>query len=251
MNDWLDDFEKHLQEFFETQLQNLGRKNLYTEMTKSLLELLQEKIEQNGEKRFAPNIFRITTKHNEHTVPEDINAYSETLKTIIKNTCQDQGLSLYGPIHIQFFNSPKLEQEFKIEASFSSPPTQKTTKIKPDGKDSTTKNETATGYLISSSDEIFEIKNPITNIGRRDDNDLVIDNLLVSRLHAQIRIINGTHVLFDIDSIAGTKVNGRRIQQHSLRSGDVIEIADIALIYYREIDEKNSNTPTGFTRKIS
>jgi FOG: FHA domain len=59
----------------------------------------------------------------------------------------------------------------------------------------------------------------------------VIDNLRVSRVHAQIRQMNNKHILFDLDSTAGTKVNGIKIRQHTLNHGDVIEIADVPLIY--------------------
>ena len=38
-------------------------------------------------------------------------------------------------------------------------------------------------------------------------------------------------MLFDIDSTSGTKVNGYLIKQHQLSNGDVIEIADVPLIY--------------------
>jgi pSer/pThr/pTyr-binding forkhead associated (FHA) protein len=79
----------------------------------------------------------------------------------------------------------------------------------------------------------------------------VVDNLLVSRLHAQIRTINGKHILFDVDSNAGTKVNGQRIRQHALSPGDVIEIADYSLIYYHELDEKYRNASENITKKIS
>jgi hypothetical protein len=251
MKTQLEIIEKRLQEFFENQLQNLGGKNLYTKITESVLQILHEEIHQGDGKNIAPNIYRILLKPVKALNPGEIAAFTDTLKTIIKNICQEETLNLSGPIHIQFFNDQKIEPDYKIEVSFSTPPTRDTARIFAGEVEQSTGEEEVPGYLITSTDEIFEIKNKITNIGRREGNELVVDNLLVSRLHAQIRTINGKHVLFDIDSTAGTKVNGNKIRQHPLSPGDVIEIADYSLIYYHELDEKYRPGSEKITKKIS
>lgn len=250
MKGQLEIIEKRLQEFFEHQLQNLGRKDLYTEITESVLKKIREETTHNEELRFAPNIYRISLKPVKPLDSEDLATFTDTLKTIIKNICLEEMLNLSGPIHIQFFNDPKIDSTFKIEVSFSTPPTRDTTRIIAGEVELEQGGKTIPGYLITSSDEIFEIKNKIINIGRREDNELVVDNLLVSRLHAQIRTISGKHELFDIDSTAGTKVNGQRIRQHTLSPGDVIEIADYSLIYYHELDEKYRTASEKMTKKI-
>ena len=86
-------------------------------------------------------------------------------------------------------------------------------------------------FMILWNEEVYKITKNVTNIGRRDDNDLIIDNFRVSRVHAQIRKIKDGFMLFDIDSTSGTKVNGHLIKQHQLVNGDVIEIADIPIIF--------------------
>jgi hypothetical protein len=251
MKSQLEIIEKRLQDFFEHQLQNLGRKSLYTEITESVLQILNERIHPGEEKNFAPNIYRILLKLAKPLDPEEMSAFTDTLKTIIKNICQEETLDLSGPIHIQIFNDQKIESDFKIEVNFSTPPSRDTTKILAGDMESGKGDDDVPGYLITSSDEVYEIKNKITNIGRREGNEFVVDNLLVSRLHAQIRTINGKHILFDVDSNAGTKVNGQKIRQHALSPGDVIEIADYSLIYYHELDEKYRNASENITKKIS
>ena len=50
------------------------------------------------------------------------------------------------------------------------------------------------------------------SIGRAADNDVVVDDLLVSRHHAELRPLeSGGHELVDLDSSNGTFLNGRRI----------------------------------------
>jgi len=69
------------------------------------------------------------------------------------------------------------------------------------------------------------------------DNHLVIDDPRVSRLHAQLRIVRGQFVIFDLDSTGGTFVNGQRIHQYTLRAGDVISLAGVPLVFGQEIPE--------------
>jgi len=93
-------------------------------------------------------------------------------------------------------------------------------------------------YLIIDGTEIFQLEKKIINIGRREDNNLVIDDRRVSRRHAQLRVINGRYVIFDLASTGGTWVNGRRIQKSALRPGDVISLAGLPLVYSQDTDHE-------------
>jgi hypothetical protein len=86
-------------------------------------------------------------------------------------------------------------------------------------------------FLIVDGRGHYALDRPVVNIGRRLDNQLILDNPHVSRTHAQLRIKDGRFVLFDLGSTTGTKVNGRAVKQHVLRQGDVISIAEIRLVY--------------------
>lgn len=86
-------------------------------------------------------------------------------------------------------------------------------------------------FLIVEGVKVFPLKVPVVNIGRRLDNQLVIDDPRVSRNHAQIRAIKGRFVVFDLNSTGGTFVNGQRASQTVLYPGDVISLAGVALIF--------------------
>jgi hypothetical protein len=86
-------------------------------------------------------------------------------------------------------------------------------------------------FLIIEGIRLFPLTEPVINIGRRLDNQLVIDDPRVSRNHAQLRAINGRFVLFDLNSTGGTFVNGQRAGQTVLYPGDVISLAGVALIF--------------------
>jgi len=85
--------------------------------------------------------------------------------------------------------------------------------------------------VIIEGVKVFPVSEPVLNIGRRMDNQLVIDDPRVSRNHAQLRIIKDRVVLFDLNSTGGTFVNGQRTSQCVLYAGDVISLAGVALIF--------------------
>jgi len=86
-------------------------------------------------------------------------------------------------------------------------------------------------FLIVEGVKVFPLTTPVVNIGRRLDNQLVIDDPRVSRNHSQLRAIKGRYVVFDLNSTGGTFVNGQRTNQSVLYPGDVISLAGVSLIF--------------------
>lgn len=77
----------------------------------------------------------------------------------------------------------------------------------------------------------WEVDRPRLRIGRTPDNDIVIDNLAVSRLHALIEEEKGGYFVRDCDSLNGTEVNGSRITRRKLEDGDEITIAKHTILF--------------------
>jgi pSer/pThr/pTyr-binding forkhead associated (FHA) protein len=97
-------------------------------------------------------------------------------------------------------------------------------------------------FLIIEGVKVFALAKAVVNIGRRMDNQLVIDDPRVSRNHAQLRAINGRFVLFDLNSTGGTFVNGQRTNQTILYPGDVISLAGVALIFGQDNPPHHTDT---------
>lgn len=71
----------------------------------------------------------------------------------------------------------------------------------------------------------------LLRIGRSRENDVVLENLSVSRHHVQIRLFEGNYVLFDMNSSNGTYLNGVRITRRELQHGDAITIGKHVLLW--------------------
>jgi hypothetical protein len=102
----------------------------------------------------------------------------------------------------------------------------------------------ANAFLIVDGSLTYPLTGSVVNIGRRADNDLVLHDPRVSRNHAQLRAIKGRYVIFDLDSTAGTFVNGQRVAQSAtLFSGDVISLAGATLIFGQDSFDPDTTQP--------
>ena len=98
-------------------------------------------------------------------------------------------------------------------------------------------------FLIVDGKRHFPLDRPVASIGRRLDNQLVLEDVHASRNHAQIRLREGRFVVFDLGSTSGTFVNGRPVKQHILRPGDVITIGSVRLVYGEDPGGTTDATP--------
>ncbi|MEU6284212.1 FHA domain-containing protein [Streptomyces sp. NPDC047028] len=66
-------------------------------------------------------------------------------------------------------------------------------------------------------------------IGRADDNDLVVDDLTVSRRHAELRAHpDGTYEIVDLGSDNGTYLNGSPVTRAPVGPGDIVGVGHFA-----------------------
>lgn len=72
------------------------------------------------------------------------------------------------------------------------------------------------------------------SLGRKADNDIVIDNPAVSGHHCRISMQGGTYFVEDLESTNGTFVNEKRIKKSGLHHNDVVGVAKHALVFLED-----------------
>lgn len=86
-------------------------------------------------------------------------------------------------------------------------------------------------------------------IGRGRNNDLVIPDNSVSRLHAEVRINEeGQLTLNDLESLNGVFVNDTRSDTIQLREGDVVDVGDIRMTFTLQDESYESQEATVLVR---
>ncbi len=77
----------------------------------------------------------------------------------------------------------------------------------------------------------FALDQPATFAGRHPDSDIFLDDITVSRRHAEFRRESGDIRVVDIGSLNGTYVNRQPVESAVLASGDEIQIGKFRLVF--------------------
>ena len=89
-------------------------------------------------------------------------------------------------------------------------------------------------------------------IGRRDTNDVVIEDPAVSGHHAKIDELKDRFVLIDLQSKNGSFVNEQLVNSHWLRHEDVITIGEHSLIFnYHEEEQASEDNSDDFDETLA
>jgi pSer/pThr/pTyr-binding forkhead associated (FHA) protein len=78
----------------------------------------------------------------------------------------------------------------------------------------------------------FLIEQDATSIGRDPKSDVFLDDVTVSRKHAELRRTSGTFTIHDLGSLNGTYVNRERVEMTTLTSGDELQVGKFKLAFF-------------------
>jgi len=78
----------------------------------------------------------------------------------------------------------------------------------------------------------FLIDKDVTAAGRYRESDSFLDDVTVSRRHAEIRREDGHFFVKDLGSLNGTYVNLQRVEEAELDDGDEVQIGKFKLTFF-------------------
>lgn len=87
----------------------------------------------------------------------------------------------------------------------------------------------------------FHLDQDLVRVGRHPEADILLDDITVSRHHAEIRRGPSGYVVSDAGSLNGTYLNRHRVEEAALRNGDEVQIGRFRLVFYSgEVDAEAS-----------
>lgn len=175
----------------------------------------------------------------------DVN-FLPALSKVLFEASQDAGLFFTAPPAFKLIPDPSIPTgKLKIEPFEPRPAVEQTGVMTISSNEETkvsSEKQTVNAFLILNGNQVYPLQMPVINLGRRPENQVILDDPRVSRSHAQLRLTRGQYILCDLNSTGGTFVNGVQITQCYLRPGDVISLAGVSIIYGEESTSDHKST---------
>lgn len=80
------------------------------------------------------------------------------------------------------------------------------------------------------------IDTDVTRLGRGSDCEVSLDDITVSRWHAEILRAGDDYRVRDAGSLNGTYVNGERIEEVALHQGDELQVGKFRMVFFHKGD---------------
>jgi pSer/pThr/pTyr-binding forkhead associated (FHA) protein len=80
----------------------------------------------------------------------------------------------------------------------------------------------------------YALETPVTTAGRHPESNIFLDDITVSRRHAEFRLgEDGRYSVCDTGSLNGTYLNRERIENELLANGDEVQIGKFKLVFFQ------------------
>jgi hypothetical protein len=230
----LKNFEKKLEQAIEGMFSKAFKSRVQPiEIAKKLGKAMDEGRTLGPQRTYAPNEYTVylsTADLRELYSIREVMA--EEMAEYLKERAKREGYTLVGPIKIEFYpredlTRGQIETETKIVAKEGE--VEETQAIELEEAES--EGLAFAPACLYSFDEhnTFYLSKPVVNIGRADNNDIVLKNKSVSRSHAQIYRRGKRFYIRDLESTNGTYVNGKLVREKALKPGDIITLGEAKL----------------------
>lgn len=77
----------------------------------------------------------------------------------------------------------------------------------------------------------FILEMDVTTVGRHPGSDVFLDDVTVSRRHAEFHRWEGAFLIRDVGSLNGTYVNKERVEEVTLARGDELQVGRFRLVF--------------------
>ena len=105
--------------------------------------------------------------------------------------------------------------------------------------------DTSTGILVVNdgpkAGSRYALDAEVVTAGRHPESDIFLDDVTVSRRHAELIKSGGLYTARDVGSLNGTYLNRERIESAELRDGDELQIGRFKLQFFHGIGESDDD----------
>lgn len=247
MNQLLEQLERRLQNLVESTILVFPWGQTHKSVAISLINALRLKIISfTDSNENLPNVFTIKINREVYETINSDPGWIDEVKKVLSETASECDVQFSGPLSLELIPADGFRlQQYDLSVFSVNTQIEQTAVLRIDPqKTQLPQIKTRQAFLLLQNRDIFHLDRGIVQIGRKKGNHLVIDDLTISRNHAQIRQIQNNYVIFDLNSTGGTFVNNVQISQTTLHPGDVIKLAEYVIIYGEQQADLDYQNPT-------
>ncbi|MGH9185682.1 MAG: FHA domain-containing protein [Acidimicrobiales bacterium] len=86
----------------------------------------------------------------------------------------------------------------------------------------------------------FAVTKKLTTLGRHPDSDIFLDDITVSRRHAELAREGDQFTVRDVGSLNGTYLNRQRMEKAAMHNGDELQVGKFKLVFFAGSGERES-----------
>jgi hypothetical protein len=275
---FLSSIEKRMESLVEGVFGRAFKRQVHpVEIAKGLVKQMDESRMVSVSRTYAPNDF---TVHLSKADTESIRAYQSALGDELvqyaSSHARSKGYHLMTPPKIQFVTEESLRfGEFGVTARLTGPAEGPRENGAPEDTSGQTRifrtertSEEGQGTAAISAEEAKkhglarEVSEVVVgdrthslegqgpwNVGRSEENDIVISDPNVSRRHARLSRSDNGFVVEDLGSTNGTLLDGAPIDRERIESGDELTFGGITARFVRRMDNAAPGDEEGYRRR--
>ena len=236
------DFEKKLEGLFEGVILRAFKSGVHpVELGKKLVRELEGHKVIGVSRVYVPNRYDVGLSPKDYSKFESYQAVMATeLENLLISYIKEHGYAVLDRPRIKLFEAPGMrEGEFSIKTRMEGDLPQSHEEVHTD--DGILRRSVAGPAaleLLDSGEQspAFVLEKDSVQIGRIGDNDIVLPDPNVSRVHARVEKRDGAYRILDLESTNGTWVNERRVADAVLKDNDVIRLGSTRFIFRRALD---------------
>jgi len=252
----LSQFEERIQALVEGGFARLFAGRLHPREVALRLARAMEDGASQGDNPTAPNAYEVHLNRDDcSALLKQQPGIAEMLAEHIVSLARESDLRLDSTPHVTFVPDDDINPHGVVVVAAHAPRPRESTQAMtatesgPRGRGARA-GQMPAAFLVVDGSQYVPLDRSVTNIGRRRDNVIVLDDPRVSRQHCQIRYRFGQFVLYDLGSRGGTFVNDARVSECVLKPGDVIALGESKLVYVVEESTTEGLSRSGDTQVL-
>lgn len=236
------DFEKKLEGLFEGVILRAFKSGVHpVELGKKLVRELEGHKVIGVSRVYVPNRYDVGLSPKDYSKFESYQAVMATeLENLLITYIKEHGYAVLDRPRIKLIESERMrEGEFSIKTRMEGDLPQAHEEVETDDGILRRSRPGPAALELLDSGELspaFPLDKESVQIGRIADNDIVLPDPNVSRVHARVEKRDGAYQITDLESTNGTWVNEQRVSSVKLKENDVIRLGSTRFIFRRAQD---------------